>query len=89
MRMWERREKNAHRLRGRIEGLRRVACITVDMTDLSTSCAAQIEEIDSSKEVGSSTRAGIRLFKSSAVRFESEVEVGRLDVDSKPGDGDA
>jgi hypothetical protein len=59
------------------------------MTDLSISCAAQMEEIDSSKEVGSSTSAGTRLFKSSTVRFGSEVEVGRADVDPESGNGDA
>ena len=61
------------------------------MTDLSTSCAAQMEEIDSSKEEGSSMSAGTRLFKSSTVRFWSELGagVGRVEVDSYSGDGDA
>jgi hypothetical protein len=59
------------------------------MTDLSISCAAQMEEIDSSKELGSSMSAGIRLFKSSAVRVGSEFEAGRTDVDSGPGGEDA
>ena len=59
------------------------------MTDLSTSCAAQMEEIDSSKEEGSSTSAGTRFFKSSTVRFGSEVGTGRVEVDSNSGDGDS
>lgn len=42
-------------------------------------CAAQMEEIDSSKELGSSMSAGIRVFKSSA---GLELEDGRTDVDS-------
>jgi hypothetical protein len=79
---------SAHRSRGRLEDLRLVACIMADMEDLSTSCAAQMEEIDSSKEVGSSTSAGIRVFKSSTVRFGLEVEVGWVDVDSESGNGD-
>ena len=59
------------------------------MTDLSISCAAQMEEIDSSKEVGSSISAGTSLFKSSAVRFGAEVEVGRIDADSESSGGEA
>ena len=50
------------------------------------SCAAQIEEIDSSKEVGSATSAGTRFFRSSMVRFGSEVEVGWVDSESDDGD---
>ena len=88
----ERTESVAHRSRGRFEDLRLVACVTADMTDLSMSCAAQIEEIDSSKEEGSSTSAGIRLFKSSAVRFGLEVdtgvEEGWVDGNSESGNGD-
>ena len=80
---------DAHRSGGRLEDLRLVAWVTADITDWSISCAAQIEEIDSSKEVGSSTSAGIRLFKRSTVRFESEAEVGWMDVDSDSGNGDA
>lgn len=55
------------------------------------SCAAQMEEIDSSKEEGFSTSAGTRLFKSSIVRFgsEVEVEVRWLNVGSESGNGDA
>lgn len=64
------------------------ACVTADMMDLSTSCAAQMEEIDSSKELGSSTSAGIRVFKSSAVGVELEFEDGRTDVDSGSGGRD-
>ena len=70
---WKRAENVAHRSRGRIEDLRLVACVRADTTDLSTSCAAQMVEIDSSKEEGSSTSAGTRLFKSSMVIFGSGV----------------
>ena len=52
------------------------------------SCAAQIEEIDSSKEVGSATSAGTRFFRSSMVRFGSEVEVGCGWVGSESDDRD-
>ena len=88
---WKRTEKIAHRSRGRLEDLCLVACVTADMTDLSMSCAAQMEEIDSSKEEGFSTSAGTRLFKSSIVRFgsEVEVEVRWLNVGSESGNGDA
>jgi hypothetical protein len=54
-----------------------------------------MEEIDSSKEVGSSTSAGTRLFKSSTVRVGLEVDVevkagaGRVGVDSGSTDADA
>ena len=44
-------------------GLRFTVCIIADIEDLSTSCAAQMEEIDSSKAAGSSTSAGTRSFK--------------------------
>jgi len=91
--VWTRTENSTHRSRGRLEDLRLVACITADTTDLSILCAAQMEEIDSSKEEGSSTSAGIRFFKSSTVRFgsgdEVEVRVGWLDVDPGSGNGDA
>jgi len=61
-----------------------------DTADLSISCAAQMEEIDSSKEVGSSTSAGIRVFRSSTVGLglELELEIGWADVDSRSGNGD-
>ena len=49
------------------------------------SWAAQIEEIDASKPAGSSTSAGIRFFRSSAVVSRS-VEVIRSWLG--PGDGD-
>ena len=56
-----------------------------------------MEDIESSKEAGSSTSAGIRLFKSSTamVGFGTEVEVRfeagvwRMDVDSGSSDADA
>ena len=78
-----------HRPRGLPEGLRLVACIMVDMADLSTLCAAQMEEIDSSKEVGSSMSAGTRALRSSTVRFglELEVVIGWVDTNSGFGDG--
>ena len=47
-----------------------------------------MEDIDSSKEVGSSASAGIRLFKSSMVRSGAEVEVGWMEVDSESGNGE-
>jgi len=78
-----------HRPRGRPEDLSLAACVTAEMTDLSISCAAQMAEIDSSKEAGSPTSAGTRFFKNSMVRFGSEAEIGRVDVDSELGDGDA
>lgn len=82
-------EGDTHRSRGRLRNLRLVACIMTDMTgDLSILCAAQMEEIDSSKEVGSSTIAEIRAFKSSILRFGLEIEVGWVDVDSGSGSGD-
>jgi len=59
------------------------------MTDLSIPCAAQMEGIDCSKEVGSSTIAETKLFKSSTVRSGSEVEVGWMDVGSESGNGEA
>src|SRR5882757_501897 len=72
----------AHRSRGRLEDLRFTACITVDMRDFSIPCAAQMVEIDSSKEVGSLMIAGTRLFNSSALTVgseaEAEVAVGRV-----------
>ena len=84
----ERNQNIAHRSRGRLEDLRLAACVKADITDSSISCAAQMEEMDSSKEVGSSTSAGTRLFKSSTVRVGSEVEGGRVDVDSGSNDKD-
>lgn len=51
------------------------------------SCAAQIEEIDASKSEGSSTSAGIRFFRSSAVAFRSDVEAVRLGSGLGDGDG--
>lgn len=80
----EENENNAHRSRGRFED-RFIACVTADM---SISCAAQTEEIASSKEVGSSATVGIRLFKSSMVRSGAEVEVGWMEVDSESGNGE-
>ena len=50
-------------------------CIKLDMTDLPTPCAAQMEEVDSSKEEGSSTSAGTSILKSSTVRPKSGVNV--------------
>lgn len=85
MRMWKRRE-NTHRSRGRLEDLRLVAWVTADTTDWSILCAAQMEEIDSSKEVGSSRSAGIKLFKRFIVLFESEVEW--MDIGSGSSNGD-
>ena len=64
------------------------AYIIVDIDDLSTSCAAQMEEIDSSKVAGSSTSAGTRFFNSSTVRFGLEVGAEWTDVDSESGSGD-
>ena len=58
------------------------------MTDLSILCAAQMEEMDSSKEEGSSTSAGIKLFKNSMVEAEVDVEVGGINVDPDPESGD-
>ena len=69
-------------------GLRFAACSIADIDDLSTSCAAQMEEMDSSKVVGSSTSAGTRFFNSSTVRFWLEVGAGRMDVNSGSGSGD-
>ena len=88
---WKRTEKITHHSRGRLKDLRLVACVTADMTDLSMLCAAQMEEINSSKEEGFLTSAGTRLFKSSTVRFGSEVEVKVrwLNVGSELGNGDA
>jgi hypothetical protein len=77
----------AHCSGGRLEDLRFAACIKVDMTVLSTLCAAQMEEIDSSKEEGSSTSAGTKFFKSSTVEAEVDVEVGGMDLGSKSGNG--
>jgi len=56
-----------------------------------------MEDIESSKEAGSSTSAGTRLFKSSTERFgfgagvevRFEVGVWRVDVDSGSSDTDA
>lgn len=59
------------------------------MADTSISCAAQMEEIDSSKELGSATSAGTRLFRSSTVNVGSELGVGRVDVGSGSSEGDA
>ena len=87
-RAWKRTKNNAHRSRGRLEDPRFIACVTADIADLSISCAAQIEDIDSSKGVGSSTSAGIRLFKSSTVRSGVEVEVGWIEVGSDSGNGE-
>ena len=93
MHAWKRTEDVTHRSRGRTEDLRLVACVRADTTDLSISCAAQMVEIDSSKEEGSSTSAGTKLFRSSIVMFESGVGVGvgvgRAGVDLKSGNGDA
>ena len=85
----ERNKKFTHRSGGRLEDLRFAACVTADMTDSSISCAAQMEEIDSSKEPGSWTSAGTRLFKSSTVRVGLELEVGRVDVDSGSSEKDS
>jgi hypothetical protein len=80
--------KTTHRSGGRLEDLRLAACVTADRTDSSILWAAKMEEIDSSKEAGSSTSAGTRLFKSSTVRVGlgvvvgAEVEAARADVDS-------
>ena len=79
---------DTHRSIGRLEGLRFAACIMADIDDLSTSCAAQMEEIDSSKAAGSSTSAGTRFFNSSTVGFGLEVGAERMDVDSESGSGD-
>lgn len=81
---------STHRSRGRLKDPRLFACIMADTADLSIFCAAQMEEIDSSKEEGSSTNAGIRAFKISMARFglEVEVEVGWIDVDSESGSRD-
>src|ERR1700716_3373999 len=65
----------AHRSRGRLEGLCLAACVTAVRTDWSMLWAAKMEEIDSSKEAGSSTSAGTRLFKSSTVRVGFEVGI--------------
>lgn len=54
-----------------------------------------MEDIDSSKESGSSTSAGTRFFRSSTVRVGLEVDVGvevkagRVDVNSWPNGVDA
>ena len=48
-----------------------------------------MEEIDSSKELGSSTSAGIKLFKNSTVRVWSEFEAGRVEVGSGSTERDA
>lgn len=56
------------------------------MTDLSISCAAQIEDIEASKPAGSSTSAGTKLFRRSAVVFGPGAGVAR--TDPGPGDGD-
>lgn len=93
----ENNTKDAHRSRGRLENLRLAACVTADMTDSSMSWAAKMEDIESSKEAGSSTSAGTRLFKSSTARVwfgtgvEVKVETGvwRMDVDSGSSDTDA
>lgn len=70
----------AHRSMGRLD-LRLASCVTADTADLSISCAAQMEASDSSKELGSLTSAGTRVFKSSTVGFGSEFEVVRTDVE--------
>ena len=72
----KRKKKNAHHSEGRLKDLLLAACITADRTDSSMLWAAKMEGIVSSKEVGSSTSAGIRLSKSSTVRFWLEVDVG-------------
>ena len=56
------------------------------MIDWSMSYAAQIEDIDASKSVGSSTSAGTKSFRSSVVVFRLGVTVVRLG--SGLGDGD-
>ena len=75
--------------RGQIEGLRLAACTTADTTDSSILCAAQMEEIDRSKEAGSSMSAGTRFFKSSIVIVGSEVEVVGRAVNVGSGSTDA
>lgn len=82
---WEETKKATHRSMGR----RFTACVTADMADRSKSCAAQMEEIDSSKEFGLSRSAGTKVFKSSTVGVGSEFKVGRTDVDSGSGGRDA
>jgi hypothetical protein len=52
------------------------------------SWAAQIEEIDASKSLGSRTSAGIRFFRSSAVWFRLGVEAVRSGSGSGSGDED-
>jgi hypothetical protein len=52
------------------------------MMDLSMLFAAQMEEIDSLKELRSSMSTGTRVFKSSTVRVRLELEDGRTDVNS-------
>jgi hypothetical protein len=52
------------------------------------SWAAQIEEIDASKSLGSRTSAGIRFFRSSAVGFRLGVEAVRSGSGSGSGDED-
>jgi len=81
-------KNTAHSSGGRLEDLSLAACVTAEMTDLSTLCAAQMAEIDSSKDVGSSTSAGTRLSNNSTVSFEL-AEVGRVGVDSGSGGRDA
>ena len=48
-----------------------------------------MEEIKSSKELGSSRSAGTRVFKSSTVAARSGFEVGRADAGPGTGGGDA
>ena len=69
-------------------GLCFAAWIIVDTEDLLTLCTAQMEEIDSSKTVGSLTSVGTRLFNTSTMRFRLEVGVERTDVGSGSGSGD-
>jgi hypothetical protein len=84
--------KVAHRSGGRLEGLRLAACITADSTDSSILWASKTEEIDSSKEVGSSMSAGTRFFKTSTMRVGLEVgvwvevEAGRAGMGSRSVD---
>ena len=71
-----------HRLMGWLH-LRWTACVTVDMADWSISCAAQMEEIDSSKEFGSSMSTETKVLKSSTVGLE--FKVGWTDAGSASG----
>ena len=77
---------------GRLEDLRLAACITEDRVDSLMLWATKMEEINSSKEVGSLMSAGTRLFKTSTVRVGLgvgagvEVKARRMDMDSGSGD---